>query len=62
MTDKTSKSVGFLELRELWFADFLIYRIAGNIGGNNIWRIARKSAIGGFNFGGPLPPRVKEPS
>ena len=29
-----------------------MYRIAGNIGGNNIWRIAWKSAIGGFNFGG----------
>ena len=31
------------------------YRIAGYIGGNNIWRIARKKkkiAIGGYKFGG----------
>ena len=33
----------------------LYYRIAGYIGGNNIWRIARKRkkiAIGGYKFGG----------
>ena len=29
-----------------------MYRIAGYIGGNNIWRIARKIAIGGYKFGG----------
>ena len=32
----------------------LYYRIAGYIGGNNIWRIARKwkkIAIGGYKFG-----------
>ena len=32
-----------------------MYRIAGYIGGNNIWRIARKRkkiAIGGYKFGG----------
>ena len=44
------------------FLYIFVYRIAGNIGGNNIWRIAGKSAIGGFNFGGPRPPRVKGPS
>ena len=33
----------------------MVYRIAGYIGGNNIWRIARKRkkiAIGGYKFGG----------
>ena len=33
---------------------YVIYRIAGYIGGNNIWRIARKrkkTAIGGYKFG-----------
>ena len=32
-----------------------VYRIAGYIGGNNVWRIARKKkkiAIGGYKFGG----------
>ena len=32
----------------------LVYRIAGYIGGNNIWWIARKKkkiAIGGYKFG-----------
>ena len=35
--------------------EYTIYRIAGNIGGNNVWRIARKRkkiAIGGYKFGG----------
>ena len=27
-----------------------IYRIAGNIGGNYIWRIARKSKLADFNL------------
>ena len=34
---------------------YVIYRIAGYIGGNNIWWIARKRkkiAIGGYKFGG----------
>ena len=29
-----------------------IYRIAGYIGWNNVWWIARKRAIGGYKFGG----------
>ena len=39
----------------LYFKVCLIYRIAGYIGGNNIWRIARKRkkiAIDGYKFGG----------
>ena len=30
----------------------LVYRIAHILAGNNIWRIARKIAIGGYKFGG----------
>ena len=44
--ERPAKLKGFRENIEL------IYRIAGNFGGKNIWRIALIMAFGGFYFGG----------
>ena len=35
-----------------WAGSHSKYRIAGNFGGKNIWRIALIMALGGFYFGG----------
>ena len=39
-----------------WLHEIVEYRIAGNFGGKNIWRIALIMAFGGFYFGGKLIP------
>ena len=39
-------------MRTMLHTRWATYRIAGYIGGNNVWQIAGKSAIGGYEFGG----------
>ena len=40
------------QTRSGWFVCTIEYCIAGYIGRNNVWRFARKIAIGGYKFGG----------
>ena len=45
----------YMYIHTMYIHTYSTYHIAGYIGGNNVWRIARKRkkiAIGGYKFGG----------
>ena len=51
----SSAKIDYSSHNKTYYVHVTIYRIAGYIGGNNVWRIARKRkniAIGGYKFGG----------